>query len=372
VTSPNLPLIDFHHPMTFKGRGVAVPFTTPLLAGTRVRESRRAAIELVVPNPSGGRGVYILQWSGVQALCNPTVHDAVLFRHLSRLKSLDPARVRDAALEVALEGHAGRQAAAAAATSTEQDHSQRLLAHFLLMMAMVEQAGPNNGLKRGSLADQTADLDRRATAVLHRIAPSLGHLPTQLAAGLMAIGDIFAPVGVAVTDRDARIPRLLIRLAATHADLSQWLEAGPANDIGGLGRAVAIAMQRTSETGEAVLAKTRSMLLDPRALLRRWMADSGGVNALVSRCDWLLDGWERVSLLWLSAGTAASKRAALLEMAPLVPVLPREVMEWTDTPISVEAMQEICRVTSHRDAWRTGGSAFALIERNEKLLAMST
>ena len=93
---------------------------------------------------------------------------------------------------------------------------------------------------------------------------------------------------------------------------------------------------------------------------------------LVTRCDWLLDGWERVSLLWLAANSGHRGGPALLEMAPLVPVLPREVMEWSDTPIPPEAMKQVCRVTSNQDGWRTGGSAFALIERNEKLLAMST
>jgi hypothetical protein len=63
---------------------------------------------------------------------------------------------------------------------------------------------------------------------------------------------------------------------------------------------------------------------------------------------------------------------ALLEMAPLIPVLPREVTAWTDIPIHADMLRQACRVTSREDGWRTGGSAFALIERNEKLLAMST
>jgi hypothetical protein len=113
------------------------------------------------------------------------------------------------------------------------------------------------------------------------------------------------------------------------------------------------------------------VLMDPAALLKRWIADPNSILAQAMRCDWLLDGWERVSLLWLTAASRASRRAALLEMAPLVPVLPHEVVEWTDPPIPQDAMSQACRVTSHQEAWRTGGSAFSLIERNEKLIAMS-
>src|ERR1700712_5461419 len=51
-----------YHPTTFLERGVAVPFTTPMLAGTRARPAEKQGLELVIPNPSGGRGVYIMAW----------------------------------------------------------------------------------------------------------------------------------------------------------------------------------------------------------------------------------------------------------------------------------------------------------------------
>jgi hypothetical protein len=369
VTDPSSPQFEFHHPATFTSRGVAVPFTTPMLAGARVRAATHAGIELVVPNPSGGRGIYILNWAGVRALCNPTLHDTMLFRRLSCLGVIDPARVRDVALEVARQGHAGQDAASAAEAAITHDRAQRLRSHFLLLTALVEQMDPNG--QAASPSERTADLDRRASAVLHRIAPSLGRPPTQLAGALAAISDVFAPAGTA-GDRGARTPRFLIRLEETQNDLGQWLEAEPDNDFGGLGHAITAAMRRTRDTGQAVLTHTRSVLTDPAAILKRWIADQAGIAALAMRCDWLLDGWERVCLLWLSANPTASRRGVLLEMAPLIPVLPREVMSWTGTLIQPEAMEHGFRVTSREDGWRTGGSAYALIERNEKLLAMST
>jgi hypothetical protein len=234
----------------------------------------------------------------------------------------------------------------------------------------VEQLDPS-GQTGPALPGWTADLDRRATEVLHRIAPSLGQPAAHLATGVMAISNMFTPVGVASTDRDARIPRLLMCLEEARADLARWIEADPGNDIGGLGQAIMIAMRRAGENAATVLERTRSALRDTPALLKRWIRDPDGVAALVARCDWLLDGWDQVRLLWLAARTTASRRAALLEMAPLVPVLPREVMDWTGIPIASEAMRQAFRVTSREDTWRTGGSAIALIERNEKLLAMA-
>jgi hypothetical protein len=370
VTNPILPLTEFHHPMTFGSRGVAMALTTPLLAGTRVREASPKGVELVVPNPSGARGVYVLNWPGVRALCTPTLHDTVLFQRISRLPTIDPAGVRGAALAVAAEGHAGRRAAAAAEVTIVQDRSRRVLAHFLLMLELVEQAGAGS-LKTAPAAEQAAHLDHLATAVLHRIAPLLGRPAGYLAASLSAISDAFAPVGVAAADRDARIPRLLIRLEETHANLSAWLDQDAGNDIGGLGLAITAAMARAGDSTAAVLEKTRLTLTEPVVLLRQWITGPSVVAALAARCDWLLDGWERVCLLWLSADSTASRRAALLEMAPLLPVLPREVTAWSDVQIPAEAMKPACRVISRDDSWRIGSPAFAQIERNETLLAMS-
>ncbi len=37
--SGNAPfLVESHHPATFRSRGVAAPFTTPMLSGTRIRD----------------------------------------------------------------------------------------------------------------------------------------------------------------------------------------------------------------------------------------------------------------------------------------------------------------------------------------------
>ena len=92
---------------------------------------------------------------------------------------------------------------------------------------------------------------------------------------------------------------------------------------------------------------------------------------MASRCDWVLDGWERVCLLWAIASSDAARRAALLEMATLMPTLPREAQEWTDVTIPVQAMEENCRVTSGHDAWRGGSAAFRWTERNEQLRTLA-
>lgn len=363
-------LVESHHPARFASRGVATPFTTPMLAGARLRNAPHTGVELVVPNPSGGRGVYILDWSGVRALCAPTVHDTVLFHRLAGIGPLDPASVRDTALAVARDGHAGQAAIAAAEAAVAADTAQCRRVHFRLTAGLIEQAEPS-GLKPLPMAEHAADLDRRGSAVLHRIAPMLNRSPQDLANALEAMGGVFAPAGVTAEDQDARIARVLPRMHDTRLAVMDWLDVNEDSDIGGLGRAIAGALQTAAGYGAAILAATRAGCRDGIALLRRWFADGAAVTAAARRADWVLDGWDWVCLLWLSAKTDEARRVALLEMALLVPVLPRETLDWPDVPVPRAALEPPCRVTSRDDSWRSGGSAVALVERNEAVRAMS-
>jgi hypothetical protein len=363
-------LTDSQHPATFRDRGAAVPFTAPLLAGARVRKSSRRGIELIVPNPSGARGVYIVHWPGVRELCNPTLHDRMLVHSISRLPRLDPAAIREAALEVAIEGYAGRSAAAAAEATRAGDVSQRLLAQFLLLAELVEQIEPT-GWRPSTLAERTPEFDRRAGNLLRRIAPSFDCPAANLAHGLVTMAIMLVPIGVGRDNRAARIPRLIAWLDDARSNLVQWLAADTENDIGGLGRTVTGTMKVLGDGATSILARTRGLAADPTALLRAWVANADDTQDLLSRCDWLLDGCERIGLLWKIAGSAASRRAALLEMAQLLPVLPQETVNWIPNAIPPEVMDPVCRVVSRDDSWRAGGSAFALIQRNETLRAMS-
>ncbi|HEX2940121.1 MAG TPA: hypothetical protein VHO91_03675, partial [Rhodopila sp.] len=193
--------------------------TTPRLAGTRVRQSARGGIEFIVPNPSGARGVYIVPLSGIASICPPTVHDALLFRLLSDLKAVTPATVRRASQKIALDGFAGQAATLAAQRLAEADRAQRQRTRALLLAAL---ADPET---RGAIHGQEAD------AVLDRIAPTLGRTPSQLSTGLHVLAEAFAPIGFPGSDAGARLPALIRRLQQTSADLADWLERDPRNDV---------------------------------------------------------------------------------------------------------------------------------------------
>jgi len=366
VPDLNLPLIQTYQPTSFAERGVAVPFTTPLLAGARVRPAERTGTELVVPNPSGGRGVYILPWGSARQLCRPTVHDTRLFEHLGQLPALTPSAVRQAARSVAAQGLAGREAQAAGTAAAEADSNEALLANFLLLMALVEEVEPDS-VPASTRTRPTAELEQRARRAVAHVAPALGRTPERVAADLEALAGLFGPIGVPPQADLARLPRLLEMLGELRRNTEAWAEQNGEDDIAGIARMVAGAAAKVMARAEAALRDARASATRVTALLRSWGRSPETVAAQVGRADWLLDGWDRIAWLWRDAKWPINQRAALLEMAQLVPVLPLDAGgggHADGAPAEAE-----CRVVSLNESWRTGPASFALVARNERLRA---
>lgn len=324
----------------------------------------------MVANPSGGPGVYIQHWHAVAEAYRPTLHDSVLLRRLVTPVTLHPRTVRAAAWRVAGVGLAGREARIAAKAAADSDRSERRLAVFLLLSALLEQVEPH-GPKLASLLRRPSVLDHRISEVLHRLAPGFGCTGPQLRGILAALGSVFAPVGVAPDDASSLVARLTGQLQRTRDEIARSLLAGKESDSVPLTWSVVNSMDTALACARASLADARVLIADPLMLLRRWVATPEKVAELVTRTEWVLDGWERISLLWHFARDDVARRGVLPEMAQLVPILPNEVTEWAGAAVSTDALDPACRVTCQNDTWRRGGVAFLRVGHNEQLRALS-
>jgi hypothetical protein len=370
VSDLNLPLIPAHLPATFADRGVAVPFTLPMLAGARVRLAKNGVPEFMLPNPSGSRGVYIVFWPGVRQLCRPTVYDTLLQERILNLPLIDPAGIRLAARQVAAEGYAGHDAMRAAAAVAAEERTGADKASLLLLAALAEQVLQSQAQQPTASSTRAQLEPLRKQAILQTVT-RLGCSPEDAARGLTALARAFAPVGVAADDETARLAALLVRLTRLRGAVSAWVEPNQEDWAMGLAQDIARSVQVTIACGELLLRVTRALTADMVALLRAWLAAPAAVLRQIERLDWLLDGWEPLSLLWDAAQRSGFRRGALLEMAQLVPILPREIRQWVELPLDHTALQPACRVISMDDGWRSGGAVFALIARNERLRAQS-
>lgn len=353
-------------PTTFLERGVLVPFTTPMLAGTRARPNERCGTELLVPNLSGGRGVYVLPWNNISRLCRPTVHDRRLNQKVESLISVTPGTIRQASREVAIEGLAGREAQVAAAKAADRDHRARLRTNFLLLLRLLAHIDP--GAVHQSGAEPSAELEAEAFRIILERAPRLGLSADSVTTDLEHLAEVFSAVGVHGQTGQARLPALLEMLSRVREETAAWAKEHrfPSGEMAAMIAEVAGA---TIACAAATLRDAWLATEDVAALIRQWNTGPDRVIRLAARPEWLLDGWEQICLLWLDAVMPGAREAALNEMAMLAPVLPKETREWARLPVQAYGLYTYRRTVLANEDWRSGGSSLELVSRNERLRA---
>ena len=369
--SPSLSIAQAYQPTTFLERGVAVPFTTPALLGARARPAARGGLEILVPNPAaGGPGVYVLSWAGIGELCRPTVHDILLGQRIAASRGLTPAAVRAAARDIAAQGMAGRDAVAAAQAAVETDQQDLLGTNFHLLLALIGQIDPAELAGLGEDRTRSADLELRARQALARIGPKLGRVAAGIPATLDEIARGFAGIGSPAQTPPPRIIRLLASLGRLRADMAAWsTERKDASAT--QADMIAIVADVTLGCAERTVADAHAITDDMARMLRCWADSSASLAARIGRPDWLLDGWEKICLIWRCAEADVARQAALAEMTILLPVLPREVSAWMGKPIDVDTVWRFRADIAGRGDWRTGGS-LDQVARNEALRALES
>lgn len=312
-------------PATFAERGVAVPFTTPVLAGVRARQDPRSGLVLVLPNRSGIRGVYVVPWSAMREECQPTLHDCMLNEAIAASEELTPATVRAVARSVAVAGAAGRVAQAAAVDALRTEAASRAATAAYLAASW---PGPPDPTAMATLALALDGLG---------IGPAPPRLPAQLARLLRFAEDAVAAAG----------------------------------DEDGTGAYAAALAVQAARCASHVLAAAQAFAADRTGLAEAWAASPAGVLALAARPAWVLDGWTLPLLLWNRATDAMAQRVALAELGPLLAPLPAEATGWMDTPHDVSALPAWRRGASPAPDWRHGLATLDLVARNEQFRGLA-
>jgi hypothetical protein len=357
-----------YQPATFLDRGVTVPFTTPFLLGARIRPTdTRAGLEVVIANPSGGRGSYIVPWGALPEVCSPTLHDRRLWQRLSDQAVVSPPTVRETARAVAAEGLAGREAAAAVQRAVNEDGAARMRANFLLLLDLIRRTETREEAAIPPHADKPANIEIRARRAVARFAPRLGVSPEIIAAWLEAIAVAFCGVGIPGDTGLSRSRALVAALQAMVSEIEIWVaqSADPAGEHGAV--LVMDAARLTLSCAAAAFKDLDGLLSDTPTLLRAWREDSTELGRRASRPDWLLDGWQVIIGLWRDADPLL-RQGVLWEMALLAPVMPREVEEWLGIEEDWDRPTRLRRVVRANEDWRSG-RMLDIVARNERLRA---
>ncbi len=355
---------DLQHwlPATFRERGVAVPFTTPALAGARIRMLERRP-DVIVPHPGGARGVYVLALASLAEFCVPTLHDVRLAGRLASLTTFSPGSVRAAAAAVAAEGAAGR-AAASAATAAEAADGRRQAGFFGALLAAMEADGqPGIERRGGQLAVQ--QLAKRTGCTPEAVMADLSLLAAELARSALD-----GPPGPGGAMPAGRGRNLLAAIAALAGEIQSWSDK--AGELPAAAQIVAVAGAMHIAGGLVLQAGNRRLANLPNLL--SWWAESQAESlAVIRRPDWLLDGWEHVCLLWRACGPEEDRAATLAEMALLLPPVPAEAESWLagDGTLLARLQARPLPAQAACMAIREPSRAVSLTARNERIRSLA-
>jgi hypothetical protein len=363
---------DAFEPISFRDRGATVPFTTPLLLNARIRTAASGrGFEMLVANPSGGRGALILPWSAMVEICSPTLFDRHLWESLASSVDISPIGIRHEAQRLATLGLAGRQAALAAKDAQRREEtSQRSLRRMLLDALISATETPNESAGRPN-ANEGQAFFKRGERAMARAAAMAGVGMAEFAADLEALALALSGAPPEMEGEDARLRRMMHELERMADEITDWVadEQQEAAHVMAAKFVVATARQ-TLECGVLALAHTDTLIADLGLLLPKWRAEKNSILESARAPDWVLDGWKTPMALWQAAGPK-QRHAAIWEMALIAPILPREAKiwlgkktDWRDTP------RRITQVVREKSDWRSG-NMMELVARNENLIGFS-
>jgi len=356
-----------YEPASFLDRGVALPFTTPLLFGARARAaSDHSGLEVIIANQSGGKGVYILPWAAIPQICAPTLHDRRLWHLLRDKKLLTPLLVREAAEAAALENLAGRNAATAAEAARVARRTREKSTNFALLLHLIKQSEKIIPGRPPPELDEPQLLKQRSQRAVIESARQLQLTTEAVADALEEVSKACIGFGLPSDEPPAPSRLLLEELGIVAHSITAWQQELPAGPVASAAGTLLESLQLTLSCARQAAAECDALLSDIVALLGKSTAKFEGLNERLARLDWVLDGWDLILGIW-QATPMTDKAHAIMEMSLLVPVLPKQITDWFGVHHDFSKTRRNASILQQFEASRSG-RLIDLIARNEKLI----
>ncbi|MDE1148940.1 MAG: hypothetical protein PW843_20430 [Azospirillaceae bacterium] len=360
-------------PGTFVDRGIAIPFTTPMLSQARMRPTRQGDPEFLVQGFKGGRELYIMPWRSLPAVMTVTLHDRLLYDALLAVDRHTPEAVRGAVLMVQSTGVAGGDASTAAERALALDQGYQALTQFTLVTELLRLArmDPGDLLATGMTGSESRRLVR---AALTQLAQRVGLPPDEMVTRVDALSTVAAPLGLPQCGQLGRLRVQVTELETLVKVLAQWARSD-LSEVARLAEFVGTAAQATLALARDRVARADTRCRDLAAIARDFPAMRAAVAEEVERLAWLLDGWPFLGRLWdsVSDRPQEAQQSTMGEMFRLVPLVPKGEGGREPSFAEMDALAKI-QARWHRpgDDARGGGLDMNAVMRIEALKAVMT
>lgn len=353
-------------PATFEERGVIAPFTTPVLAFSRVRSDNNEGLEILIPGMSGSSGVYVIGWNAVQEVFRMTVHDRVLHEAIAEAQAMTPRAMRRCANETAMTGLAGPEAIECAREAIEQEENERILTNFYLINSVLEKLSDAKAkLTVGELSSPKGK--RRVRQILDDIAGRIGASSEQIYRSLEVWSDMIAPIGLPNMPHECRLRRLMKRLEVFRMNASEWGRTSNA-DPDGLSFLAADVARLTLDVGYPIVKEVDTFATDLESALSGWNKTEPAIRERLTRLSWLLDGWEHVLTIWDSVVESPmwEQAEAMQEIVRTLPLVPKKELERLKGNAWGELETALRKFVKPLQSWHSGDVDIELLMRIEQ------
>lgn len=367
----SLGVLQQSRPSTFADRGICVPFTTPILAQSRVRMNRNDRLECLLPGFSGGKGTYVFSWRAVPDVLKITLHDRALHKDILESKADSPDSIRGCALTIAARGFAGLAAAQQAKKLLAQDQQYVVLTNYVFVLELLKLVGVQSQdlLNSGLASDNSRHV---AKAALNRAAERLKMPSDALYSRVEELSSFLAPIGFPMAPRPGRLRELLIRLEGFRDSVLRWSTADT-TEAAALAAFIAQCADQTIQLARQRLARVDPLLTRVKDVVvgesRTEKEIRGGVSAL----SWVLDGWDYICQLWDENVDQSEdmQRIAMCEIYRIVPSMPAEELVVNENALlDTDDLKRVQRrwVRANQD-WRATGLDYDAVGRLEQIKA---
>ena len=351
----------------FQSDGVAIEFTTPVLASARVRPSDSDKLEVIIADLGGGRGQYVVPMRHLNKVVTLTVHDRTLCEEILHRNACSPDEIRRAMLTVARMGLAGQKAAKVARQTIEDEQKERLLTTVCLIHRAIAQGG-NEAAAVPSLSALASGGNRgQVKQLLAKVARSAGLSPDTIYSVLEEWGGIVGAVGVPAMPMECRLRRLGAQVFDFASQLRHWAE-DEISHVGDGARLVAAQADRVGKMAEQEIATIDGFIDRMHTVVPGWQTAREELRAAVAKLAWTMNGWEANLRRWRDAAQT-SRDDQQRVVSAIRAAMPQETEStipdgWNDDDNGQRRGTR--KVQAHQD-WKTGQIDFDVVRRLEAL-----
>jgi len=336
-------------------RGVFVPFSTEELLPARMRVYDNGSREYIIPNITGCKGHYVMDWETICGMFPVSIYDRRLIELVDEHDVDTPVLMRAMMLKVRAEGYSGPREARLAKTMIDDDIQYQVLTTYAFIRHIVARDSADADMLFSSVHLRSEEAQRHVRMIMKRVSSKLGMHIDELYTRIDIMSALIAPIGLPWAGRPGRLRSCISDINQYALTVSQWAEMCPDELLSH------VLFQRDASRLIVQLCTNAVSVLDGMIKnvleVNSQLGDiENNVVALVQDISWLLDGWPAVISLHrdLTVDTTDDIADVVLRATPLIPRIPSVVTTAIADRSNVVGSGQVDRRVAPNSDWRTG------------------